>query len=179
MDIIINDLAGQYAIQTEDDATDRCPRGRSHRRGEPGSAQPRPPPRCRRRSGTRPRPCTPRPPATASVIAVDAPNMLGLIGPLFAPVNPQNAQSAGFTAGNFGSGAVGSHQRHPDLRLRRRSRPASGLILSTAAAEVYEDRGRPLAGRRAVRARRPGRLLRATSRRWSCPPPGSSRSRAA
>ena len=77
------------------------------------------------------------------VIAVMAPNMLGLIGPLFAPVNPQNAQSAGFTAGNFGVGAVGSISGIP-IYVSSQITTGVGLILSTAAAEVYEDRGGPL-----------------------------------
>jgi HK97 family phage major capsid protein len=41
------------------------------------------------------------------VLAV-APDMLGLFGPIFAPINPQNAQSTGFSAGNFGQGAMGA-----------------------------------------------------------------------
>ena len=36
------------------------------------------------------------------------PSRLGNWGPLFAPVNPQNAQSTGFNAGDFGSGVVGN-----------------------------------------------------------------------
>jgi hypothetical protein len=34
--------------------------------------------------------------------------MLALWAPLFAPVNPQNAQSTGFTAANFQTGLMGS-----------------------------------------------------------------------
>lgn len=37
-----------------------------------------------------------------------SPDMLGLVGPLFAPINPTNAQSSGFEAGSFGQGAVGA-----------------------------------------------------------------------
>ena len=42
------------------------------------------------------------------LICAAPPSMLGLIGPLFAPVNPQNAQSTGFSAGQFGVGAMGA-----------------------------------------------------------------------
>ena len=49
------------------------------------------------------------------------------------------------------------------------------LVLSTAAAEVYEDRIGALSRRRA-RPRRPGRLRAATSPRWSSTRSGSSRS---
>ena len=48
--------------------------------------------------------------------------MLGLLGPLFAPVNPQNAQSAGFNAGDFGTGAMGAISRHPGRHVRRARR---------------------------------------------------------
>ena len=72
------------------------------------------------------------------VVAVSA-DLLGLVGPLFAPVNPQNAQSTGFSAGSFGSGAMGaisgmSVVMSPGLA------PGSMLVATTAAAEFYEDR---------------------------------------
>jgi hypothetical protein len=72
------------------------------------------------------------------IIAV-APDMLGLVGPLFAPVNPQNAQSGGFTAGGFGTGVVGAISgivvvMSPGLAA------GTMLVLTSAAAEVYEDR---------------------------------------
>src|SRR4029077_13073023 len=41
------------------------------------------------------------------VIIACSPDMLGLLGPLFPPVNPQNAQSSGFNAADFGTGANG------------------------------------------------------------------------
>jgi hypothetical protein len=72
------------------------------------------------------------------LIAV-APDMLGLIGPLFAPINPQNAQSGGFAAGGFGTGAVGAIS---GIGVVMSPGLAAGtmLVMSSAAAEVYEDR---------------------------------------
>jgi HK97 family phage major capsid protein len=72
------------------------------------------------------------------IVAV-SPDMLGLVGPLFAPINPTNAQSSGFNAGAFGSGAVGAISgigvvMSPGLDA------GSIIVLSTAAVEVYEDR---------------------------------------
>jgi hypothetical protein len=72
------------------------------------------------------------------IIAV-APDMLGLVGPLFAPINPQNAQSGGFTAGGYGTGVVGAISgivvvMSPGLAA------GTMLVMSSAAAEVYEDR---------------------------------------
>jgi HK97 family phage major capsid protein len=72
------------------------------------------------------------------ILAV-SPDMLGLVGPIFAPVNPQNAQSTGFTAGAFGQGAVGAIS---GISVVMSAQLATGtmLAISTAAAEVYEDR---------------------------------------
>jgi HK97 family phage major capsid protein len=72
------------------------------------------------------------------ILAV-APDMLGLVGPIFAPVNPQNAQSTGFSAGSYGQGAVGAIS---GISVVMSAQLAAGtmLAISTAAAEVYEDR---------------------------------------
>jgi len=74
----------------------------------------------------------------ALVLAV-APDMLGLVGPIFAPVNPQNAQSAGFRAGDFGQGVAGAIS---GITVVMSAQLAAGtmFVASTAAAEVYEDR---------------------------------------
>jgi HK97 family phage major capsid protein len=136
MDIVINDLAAQYALETENvtgaDLTAAATAG----------------------------PTLPATPTNADVAAavwaaaglvyaatkgqgrlllVCSPDMLGLIGPLFAPVNPTNAQSTGFTAGNFGQGAMGAIS---GIAVIVSAGLAAGtvLVLSTAAAEVYEDR---------------------------------------
>jgi HK97 family phage major capsid protein len=72
------------------------------------------------------------------VLAV-APDTLGTFGPLFAPVNPQNAQSTGFTANSYGQGAVGNIS---GVSVVMTAGLASGkaYLLSTAALEVYEQR---------------------------------------
>lgn len=79
-----------------------------------------------------------RQPVGRVVVAV-SPDMLGLVGPLFAPINPVNAQSAGFTAAAFGEGTAGSVAGFSHVISG--SLPAStALVISTNAAEVYEDR---------------------------------------
>lgn len=72
------------------------------------------------------------------ILAV-SPDMLGLVGPIFAPVNPTNAQSTGFTAGNYGQGAMGAVS---GISVVMSAQLPAGCMLavSTAAAEVYEDR---------------------------------------
>jgi hypothetical protein len=70
------------------------------------------------------------------------PSRLGLWGQLFAPVNPQNAQSTGFQAGDFGSGVIGNISGVPVICSPGYPTVANhlGSVVSTAAIEVYEQR---------------------------------------
>jgi len=72
------------------------------------------------------------------VLAV-SPDMLGLVGPLFAPINPTNAQSSGFSAGGFGSGAMGAISGIAVI-MSPALDAGTMIVFSTAAVEVYEDR---------------------------------------
>lgn len=72
------------------------------------------------------------------VLAV-SPTALGTFGPLFAPVNPQNAQSAGFTAGNFNQGLMGSISGVPVV-MSAGLTGDQAFLFSTAAIEVFEQR---------------------------------------
>jgi HK97 family phage major capsid protein len=76
------------------------------------------------------------------VALVVPPARLGAWGGAFAPVNPQNSQSQGFEAGNFGSGVVGSISGIPVICSP--SYPVTtnhyGAVISSAAVEVYEQR---------------------------------------
>jgi hypothetical protein len=137
MDLVISDLAAQYAIETEtatvQDLNAAATAGPTLPTGAP----------------------TPEEVAGAfwaaagsvynavygagRLIAVTGPDMLALLGPLFPPVNPTNAQSAGLTASGFGTGAVGSIAGIPVYVTA--DMPANTLIvMSTAAAECYEER---------------------------------------
>jgi HK97 family phage major capsid protein len=71
------------------------------------------------------------------------PAKLGAWGSLFAPINPQNAQSTGFNAADFGQGPVGAIGGIPVIvSAGLVSAPATtfGIVLSSAAVEVYEQR---------------------------------------
>lgn len=68
-----------------------------------------------------------------------APDQLATFGPLFAPVNPQNAQSPGFTAGSFGQGVMGSISGVPVV-MSAGLQTGGAFALSTAAIEAYEQR---------------------------------------
>lgn len=68
-----------------------------------------------------------------------SPDMMGLVGPLFAPINPLNAQSSGFEAGSFGSGAMGAISgiqviMSPPLPAK------TMLVVNTRAVRVFEMR---------------------------------------
>lgn len=72
------------------------------------------------------------------VLAV-APDVLSTFGPLFPPVNPRDAQSPGFEAGRFMQGAVGNIS---GVQTVMSSGLGSGeaFVFSTAALECYEQR---------------------------------------
>lgn len=72
------------------------------------------------------------------VLAV-SPDRLGQFGPLFAPVNPQNAQSSGFNASQFGQGVMGAISG-VSLVMSGGLTGDEAVMFSTAAAEVYEQR---------------------------------------
>jgi HK97 family phage major capsid protein len=77
------------------------------------------------------------------VILAVQPAKLGAWGSLFAPVNPQNAQSTGFQAADFAQGLIGNVSGVPVyVSAGLASAPATtfGTVLSTAAVEVYEQR---------------------------------------
>ena len=77
------------------------------------------------------------------IILAIPPAKLGNWGAVFAPVSPQNAQSTGFQAGDFASGLVGAISGIPVYVTAGLSGVAAtvwGVLLSTAAVEVYEQR---------------------------------------
>jgi HK97 family phage major capsid protein len=68
-----------------------------------------------------------------------APDRLGAFGPLFNPVNPQNAQSTGFSAGRFGQGVMGNIAG-VDVVMSAGLASGEAFLFSTAAVEVFEQR---------------------------------------
>jgi hypothetical protein len=137
MDIVINDLAAQYAIETET-ATVQDLLGVAIA----GPTLPTGTPTADEVAGAFWA-------AAGSVfqavygagqtIAIVGTDMLSLLGPLFPPINPFNAQSAGLTASGFGTGAVGSISGIP-VYVTLDMTADTMIVMSTAAAEVYEDR---------------------------------------
>ena len=136
MDLIISDLAGMYAQQTEDALGDALTAAATAGTDLPAT------PTGADIAGALWAAAAAVYTATKGqgrLIVAAPPSMLALVGPLFAPVNPQNAQSSGFSAGSFGSGAMGAVSGIEVIVTNGLAADAM-LVLSSAAAEVYEDR---------------------------------------
>ena len=137
MDLVVNDLAGQYAIETEGvaagvlvaaavaqtpaitNASDAAAVNKAVWQAAGTSF-----------AATQ---------GQGRLILAVSPDMLGVIGPLFAPVNPQNAISTGFQAGSFGSGPQGNISGITVVMSA--GLPAGTVILTNSAAvEAYEQR---------------------------------------
>jgi hypothetical protein len=137
MDIIINDLAAQYAIQTESAAFTTfdaaatagiaIATGAATAAGVMTSLWDAVSKIYTASKGA------------GRVFAITGPDMLPILGPVFPPYNPQNAVSPGLEAGNFGTGLIGSISGIP-LYVSAGCGALRILVLSTAGAEVYEDR---------------------------------------
>jgi hypothetical protein len=134
LDMVINDLAGQYAIETEEEAAatlttaatagpiiPATPTGLNVSQaiwGAVGLVF----------AATK---------GQGRVVVAVSPDQLGIIGPLFPHVNPQNAVSTGFTAANIASGEQGNIS---GLTVIMSAGLAADTILvySTAAAKAFE-----------------------------------------
>lgn len=142
LDVVINDLASQYAIQTE--AALGTLVGAQANNIELTTASGGVPTAVELAAGLWA--------AAAAVytavkgmgriVLVVPPARLGNWGGLFAPVNPQNSQSTGFAAGNFGTGIIGSVSGIPVVCSPGYPVVTNhyGAVMSTAAVEVYEQR---------------------------------------
>jgi len=137
MDIVIQDLAAVYAAKTEDVAVDAFAAGATAGSTLPtGAVDPDAVAAAFWAAAGTAYAATK---GAGRLIAAAPPQMLGLLGPLFAPINPVDSQSAGFLAANFGTGVAGSIAGIP-VYVTIGLADNTMLVLSTAAAEVYEDR---------------------------------------
>lgn len=140
MDIVVTDLAGQYAIVTEAalgtalvaggtaaTAGTTIPTGAATAAGVASAVWAAAGAVLTATSGV------------GRLILAVAPDMLGVVGPVFPPINPQNAQSPGFQAADF---TTGPNSSISGVSVVVSAGLAAGtmLMLSTAAAECYEDR---------------------------------------
>ena len=137
MDIVIQDLAGQYAIQTETAAATAfaaaatagatLPTGANTADQVSGALWAA---AAGIYAGTK---------GIGNVFAVVPPGLLGAWGSLFAPYGPMNQFGQGFSAANFTTGLAGVIAGIP-VYVSTAIATNTALVLSTAAAEVYEER---------------------------------------
>jgi HK97 family phage major capsid protein len=68
-----------------------------------------------------------------------SPDMLGVVGPAFPAVNPSNSISTGFQAADFATGNAGNISGLPVV-VSAGFDAGTMIVMSSAAVEVYEDR---------------------------------------
>ncbi len=135
LDMVINDLAGQYAIETEEETADVLWAG--------GTAGPILPTGINTAAQIASAVFT----AAGSVFAATkgqgttiiamSPDMLGIIGPVFPPVNPSNGFGVGFSASGVATGDVGNIS---GIRSIMSAALDTGqvVVYSTAAVKAFE-----------------------------------------
>jgi HK97 family phage major capsid protein len=142
-DAIVNDLAAQYAIQTEAALGAALIAGTNN--VELGTASGGTPTAAELTTAlwTAAGNIYTSTKGQGRVILAVQPAKLGNWGSLFAPINPQNAQSAGFNAADFGQGLLGTVSGIPvyvSAGLSTAPATTFGIVMATAAVEVYEQR---------------------------------------
>jgi HK97 family phage major capsid protein len=73
------------------------------------------------------------------LVIAGAPDVLSVFGPLFAPVSPESAQSPGFEAGRFAQGMMGTISGIP-FYMSAGLGSGEAYLFSTAAVECFEQR---------------------------------------
>jgi HK97 family phage major capsid protein len=140
MDAIVNDLAAQYAIQTEAavGAALVASTNTVEIAGTAGAAftQANLTPALWTAAAAVWTACR----GMGRVFLAVPPDQIGNWGVVFAPVNPQNSQSTGFNASQFGQGVLGYISGIPVIVSAGVTAGTVGIVASTAAVEVYEQR---------------------------------------
>jgi len=137
MDIVVNDLASEYAIVTEQVTCAALEAVATVQ--TPGLAAASTPAEVSAAIWKAAGASYAAMQGAGNLILAVAPDAMGLIGPLFAPVNPTNSQSSGFNAGSFGTGPMGAISGITVV-MSAGLTPTTMLVVNTAAAEVYEQR---------------------------------------
>ena len=137
MDVVVGDLAGQYAIQTEAAAAAAFDAGATAGLALPTGANTSDQLAASLWDGASKIYTATK--GQGRVAAFMAPSMLAAIGPLFPPIPATPSQSPGFSAGDFASGLVGNVSGIP-VYVSAGIGTSRILMFSSAGAEVYEDR---------------------------------------
>lgn len=138
LDTVVNDLAGQYAIETEAvfaaavaaAATGTTGYGLASAASQTSIAK-----AIWTATGT----VFAKTKGAGRLFIAVSPTVLQLFGPLFQPYNAQNSQSAGLSAQNYGTGVLGTISGLPVI-LSAGLGAGKAYLGSTAAVEAYEQR---------------------------------------
>jgi HK97 family phage major capsid protein len=138
IDTVVNDLAGQYAIETEAvfaaavaaAATGTAGYGLASAASQTSIAK-----AIWTATGT----VFGKTKGKGRLFIAVSPTVLQLFGPLFQPYNAQNSQSAGLSAANYGTGVLGTISGLPVI-LSAGLGAGKAYLGSTAAVEAYEQR---------------------------------------
>src|SRR5262245_24631083 len=140
LDLVINDLAAQYAIDTEAEVCDvlaatttpAVTYDSTPATGTGGEAVAQALWTAAAQAYTAVK-------GQGRLILAVSPAVLANFGPLFAPYGPQNQHGQGFNAGAFSQGAMGTISGIGVVMSAGLS-PGESFVFSTAAVEVYEQR---------------------------------------
>jgi len=139
MDIIIQDLAAQYAIETEAATAQVVSDGSGdpseYDLSDPLAAQQSVAGAVWKAAGEAYKAVR----GQGRLLLVCAPDVLGVFGPLFAPYGPMNQYGTGFLADNFAQGQMGTISG-VSVIMSTGLADGEAFLLSTAAVEVYEQR---------------------------------------
>lgn len=139
LDLVINDLAAQYAIETEAATAAELATTGTAGVGY-GIAGNETPATVRAALWTAASQAYTAVRGQGRLVLAVAPDRLQVFGDLFGDyINPQNASSPGFTAGTFGQGVMGAISGIPVL-MSSGLAAGEAFLYSTAAIEVFEQR---------------------------------------
>ena len=136
LDMVIADLATQYAIESENAAADAIFAAATGGPIVPTGATPADVAKALWTAAAQA--YTAMHGAGGLILAV-SPDMLGVIGPMFAPINPTNGYGSGFNAGSFGSGAQGAVSGITVV-MSAGLNAGSVVVINSQAVRIYEMR---------------------------------------
>lgn len=138
LDTVVNDLAGQYAIETEAVFAAAVAAAATGSTGY-GLASAASQTTIAKAIWTATGTVFGKTKGAGRLFIAVSPTVLQLFGPLFQPYNAQNSQSAGLSAANYGTGVLGTISGLPVI-LSAGLGAGKAYLGSTAAVEAYEQR---------------------------------------
>jgi len=138
LDTVVNDLAGQYAIETEAVFAAAVAAAATGTQGY-GLASAASQTSIARAIWTATGSVFSKTKGAGRLFIAVSPTVLELFGPLFQPYNAQNAQSAGLSAASYGTGVLGTISGLPVI-MSAGLGAGKAYLGSTAAVEAYEQR---------------------------------------